>query len=85
MKKPRCSRCRYWSRPRGECRFNPPTRFERGWSHWPRAESDDWCGKFEAEEGAGPQMPLGGTGSGRTVFPVGGASTAAPQEEGPRE
>ena len=57
-----CVDCHYWVRVEksrlggvvGECRFSPPAVFPGPefqadrLTLWPRTQSHDWCGKFEA-------------------------------------
>ena len=53
----RCGNCRYWMHliPQsslGECHGSPPTaRLEaQRKAVWPKTESKDWCGQFDAKQ-----------------------------------
>ena len=50
----KCSNCKFFDcrTTRAICRCNAPLRGSEGYINFPRVESDDWCGKFQATEKA---------------------------------
>lgn len=42
-----CSNCEYFNKSLKECRLDPPTINDKGYTKWPDVNIEDWCGQFK--------------------------------------